>query len=1095
MAQTVARLSSEGELLLTNEIDERSLPPIAGYSRAYPLDNTNAIITSLSDIKILSLEYFTIDENGNSSISYTGPLKNALISAGCNITVHNISTLGVPDITTALAYDLILLDRSTQVLTNDECIMLKNYVDNGISAMATGVNTDTNIFVSSVGTRNQQNAYTGYFDGAIPFTPTSTNKFYVTSSTYLGASALAGGVLPLYYTLPENLILGYQYISMASGAVLVVDMIGVSTDPTTTNTWLDCCKYAVGMSKSTVLQTNPLWSRDGFILASKNSSLTDSEAAISYDAPDYAGTESILTPDGITTVHRIVHKGRGATPNPRRGLVVPITLNTNYTLSVKIKLLKTAGSNANVTCQAGKAWPEAGSSQTYVSVATWDEPMGDGWYHYRHVFRVTASSTNQVLAMVGMSNASIDDECLFYDFKVEQGDSLTPSTSTLVTSNDSGLVIKNLNFPNDFTFSFRFKPAIQHYNINTAGYNRYMFRLTDNTTGAYLSYADYQPSPGITATSSNPFLGVKPNSWWVTANTNQHLHHTVAYKAGKWHDWYIIKQDNSLAIRIYVEGTLICNFTAPNTNFDAHQFSTFNLQEIKLGDANAWSGTIKDLAIYPRALTKTETDNVSLNKQSNGVTKQGKLRTSMLISKTGVPRDAYHFPLTTDVFDSKRNIQASEASNLDFSEGAVWVGTGTTNLVSNPRISVGAAYAGGWTVTNADGSASSKNWDSTLHPLARTAMNWSPGLNSGIANADIGYHAYIHPYEGMDNAGCLKFINRNSQFTQSISGNINITGRWLGISQSLANISSSLGIMNGTSMTISANVKSDVANTNVHTGLYHRRISTGAYDFLTSSKSYVTMTNTRANTWERMSGSLVVDNDWDLNNPTTLYLYGHNMTGGESTKWVDNVQVELKPFATPFVQGSRGSGSLEFNLNNNISLDWGNDWTITYWKKPVGTHDNTMAGYNIESLGASNGNYIYYGKTAASDNIIFYVNGTTSFIPITPAKYFNKWHFVMIRKQGLNITIQLFIPGNSYKFTTSLAVNYTANGLVTNYVPAYDFKLGGWDDGSPCNSYYKNLVVAKRALSDIEVETLRSIMQVNKNIILIQGDIKESVIL
>jgi hypothetical protein len=55
-----------------------------------------------------------------------------------------------------------------------------------------------------------------------------------------------------------------------------------------------------------------------------------------------------------------------------------------------------------------------------------------------------------------------------------------------------------------------------------------------------------------------------------------------------------------------------------------------------------------------------------------------------------------------------------------------------------------------------------------------------------------------------------------------------------------------------------------------------------------------------------------------------------------------------KLYLTPFVNGTRSKSSLEYNLNSSIGLDWSQDWSICYWKKPIGTHTDTLTGYNLK---------------------------------------------------------------------------------------------------------------------------------------------------
>ena len=70
--------------------------------------------------------------------------------------------------------------------------------------------------------------------------------------------------------------------------------------------------------------------------------------------------------------------------------------------------------------------------------------------------------------------------------------------------------------------------------------------------------------------------------------------------------------------------------------------------------------------------------------------------------------------------------------------------------------------------------------------------------------------------------------------------------------------------------------------------------------------------------------------------------------------------------------------------------------------------------------------------------------------------------------------------------------------VVSNYFVSqygYDLKLGGYNNGNPPNSYYKDLVVAKRALTDTELTTIYNTQMraYNSNsILLIRNGINET---
>jgi hypothetical protein len=190
-------------------------------------------------------------------------------------------------------------------------------------------------------------------------------------------------------------------------------------------------------------------------------------------------------------------------------------------------------------------------------------------------------------------------------------------------------------------------------------------------------------------------------------------------------------------------------------------------------------------------------------------------------------------------------------------------------------------------------------------------------------------------------------------------------------------------------------------------------------------------------------------------------------TTGSDIIEIREFQVETKRFPSPMTKTSRAIGSLCFNLYSSIGLKWNGDWTIMYWKKPVGTYDDTLTTYNIDSLGCNSnsvgGYYFWWGKASGNDQIY----GATP-IDITPSIFFNKWHMISLRKIGDTITITHWGVGGQNYVRTVVASGIPENAYVTQY--GYDLKLNGWDNNYACNSYFKDMIVAKRALTDAEIE-------------------------
>ena len=131
----VGRLKN-GDMLVAAEIDER-LPVVRnGLIAHYPFDGTlNATIRPLQGAKVLAWRQSTS----------TCDMYNYLNSQGAIIT--EVSDLTTVDVNTAKQYDLILADAAVWSVTPTVMSKLKEFADAGVSCIAVGNDTRTNVFV------------------------------------------------------------------------------------------------------------------------------------------------------------------------------------------------------------------------------------------------------------------------------------------------------------------------------------------------------------------------------------------------------------------------------------------------------------------------------------------------------------------------------------------------------------------------------------------------------------------------------------------------------------------------------------------------------------------------------------------------------------------------------------------------------------------------------------------------------------------------------------------------------------------------------------------------------------------------------------
>jgi len=100
---------------------------------------------------------------------------------------------------------------------------------------------------------------------------------------------------------------------------------------------------------------------------------------------------------------------------------------------------------------------------------------------------------------------------------------------------------------------------------------------------------------------------------------------------------------------------------------------------------------------------------------------------------------------------------------------------------------------------------------------------------------------------------------------------------------------------------------------------------------------------------------------------------------------------------------------------------------------------------------------------------------------------------VSLVKSSTNLVIREYINGQIYIRTTSFGT-IPSNYFVTQH--GYDLMLGGWDNINVSNSYFKDLFVVKRALSDTELNNITNCqMRAKKNNLLISEKIIEKALL
>jgi|LSQX01.3.fsa_nt_gb hypothetical protein len=276
--------------------------------------------------------------------------------------------------------------------------------------------------------------------------------------------------------------------------------------------------------------------------------------------------------------------------------------------------------------------------------------------------------------------------------------------------------------------------------------------------------------------------------------------------------------------------------------------------------------------------------------------------------------------------------------------------------------------------------------------------------------------------------------------------------------------------LSGNQTTLHANNKFSSAKDYYTVSAYYKQNS-GPY---TSPTKFVLTSNTSGTEITRTS------NDSNITSTQEVYVRGWHSAYYEAAATnaypyiINNgdssflgMQVEQNYFVSPWCASSRGQGELTYNLYS-LGLNWNQDYTIMYWKKPHGNDArNPNSGYSAESFGSSAlGKHLWLGRNESTRK--YEINGTTG---NTVDSYRYDWFLHVLRRSGTNFNMQVFRHSNKNPVVdmNTTAVANTANYYVTPQ--GYDFRLGGRDAGYASNAYYRDLQVLKKALTDEEVKT------------------------
>lgn len=1064
---TIARIKKDGTFLAKDFIHERTPVVSSGLVLYYPFDGTTD--KSLDSIP--------------STTKVLGYYANVGAKPWYDWFASNTTLTNAPDITavstdTAKGYDLVIVD--CYVWGVDPAIMskLKDFVDAGVSCIAIGNDTRTNVFALAYDD-------TGHVTHNIliknNLTGLSQTLYvgYGSNDLYGGITQLAPNCYPYYVRGDYETITGYFYVSPTSGAVMYFDQEGMM--PITSEFVMEAVKLAFRKSLSLTVKSNIGYDQCGIVVQESGTNLVDSSTPFSTNLTPYTnGNDGVFMTEFGTEGLSV--KNRQSWCGAYKSVSIPSP--GTYTLSVWVKVISRTNTAINTTLYTAGL----GQSDTFVA-ADWTKP--NVWQKLTLTANYTSSgSAPMYLISFGGSDApGYNVTCQYTMPQVEAGSFSKPYMRG--SRGDGTLQI----------------PIARHIN-NTSGTIFFRHYKNYGVSNTLISGSTTQNSPQNGLWWGMYFGGGGGvYQHWLDGSSTSELINAGQYT---WAD-YAYTWDASYE-RIYVNGTQYAQKARSSQN-PTDQFPT-----LSLGFGwNRGDGIFKDLAVYNTALTAQEI--YSMTGESMKMTTSKVVSVSMKEGMYPVA-DGFHFPLSTDTLDFTRMVDASEKTNIVFDENGAWVGTATTNTIPNPTVNSLPTIGNGWGTYNTNqygsgayfsiGTVSSVTDNvvtmSANHSL-RTYDVMRPQTTGGGLTAETDYFIKkvsatqfsVHQYNSSQD-GTQGYINPatgDNKVHDSVAldsrisiNSTNFPTMWWGAAH-LPNSGLTKELIRGGFRGVSSQYDADCIrlhykrDDNVVDGMASGADATVVVGSPATASFYTrSVTDTavgKSMSFERYNYnasfttpfSLGPINTWKRNiitfTPTTStscisYWFPE---AGKYKYDIAAIQYEIKPFASPYTSSSRGASSLEYNLNSSIGLDWGGNWTICYWKKPMGTYTDNLTGYNIESLGCNSnsvgGAHIWWGKDNGGNSLA----GTDAAYNFSPSDYFGEWQFISLVKIGTVITIKTWMKNGDVPVRTANVGGLSANAYVTQY--GYDLKLGGWDNGNPTNTYFRDLVVVKRNLSDAEL--------------------------
>lgn len=653
----VSRIKQDGTYLSTNKVDTRTSTVQDGLMFYMPFDqNTLKGYHDIANAKVLG--YYS--NASHPTYDY--------IAARCSSITLSADILAETTSTVVDTYDLVVVDQYVWAVSSGIMTKLKEFVDAGISVIAVGNDTRTNVFVSAY-TAVARVTHTAAIDpyGRLDI----AGSFTGSADVFGGIDSLQNGAIPEYYRSDTGQIMGYTYTS-ESGAILYFDQEGFGNTAAVLAGLKECLLHTKGRQSSA--STLPTFEGLG-ISESTDNLYADGNYAEKTLHPVRNGPwtfpDDIKGPSG----QQVIRVDADGTTS-YHGRDITVTTGVRYTASCWCYVSSDA--NTTSTRLAGEQGYPINPSTSYYDLSkkgTWQFLYSSG----------DATGTNARILAYQVSNMT-RGFVLFTDVQFQAEKYPTPFVPV---SFPFSSFEQNFAPLSECTIVGKFKPLSGFDNspsaapdyTNTSNNQSSLIGVHDTVNGSNAYYKFYQSANG----ASSPFLD--PDGAWGT----QHRH--VAYELTTDPLYYMITltSNTTLSINIYQNGTW--NGAHVHTFAATASIDTITFGQNAFAPTTIWNGYHSNMAVYNRVLTQAEVEKI-IN-TSHIVTAESTVAKN-LQTKPYLPNDISFLSLGENGGNNTENTIVPVVDTANYVEGDAYVGG--NKLQYNLNSTLGLDWNADWSI-------------------------------------------------------------------------------------------------------------------------------------------------------------------------------------------------------------------------------------------------------------------------------------------------------------------------------------------------------------------------------------------------------------